>query len=161
MTKIIYLVLTNLVTPKARAKHEPRVQRTGRWFLGWQGEIILNIFLAKTTSVVTINFLMKLGFNLSNGVTDKLESSSILIYLETCKSIYTQESGEMPYLIKWLIKRWLKTVANTLQLMSQKEGSRGRFWRRNMWILNCEILVLTSKFCWHLCEWQCCELCQI
>ncbi len=29
MTKIIYLVLINLVTPKARAKHEPFVQQTG------------------------------------------------------------------------------------------------------------------------------------
>ncbi len=29
MTKIIYRVLINLVTPKARAKHEPFVQQTG------------------------------------------------------------------------------------------------------------------------------------
>jgi hypothetical protein len=47
---------------------------------------------------------MQLGFNLSNGVTDTLESSSILIYLDTRKIIYTQKSGEMPYLIKWLIE---------------------------------------------------------
>ncbi len=51
------------------------------------------------------SIFMQLGFNLSNGVTNTLESSSILIYLEICKSIYTQQSGEMPYLIKWLIKR--------------------------------------------------------
>ncbi len=31
MTKIIKLVLINLVTPKARAKHEPFVQQTGLW----------------------------------------------------------------------------------------------------------------------------------
>jgi hypothetical protein len=36
---------------------------------------------------------MQLGFNLSNGVTDTLESSLILIYLGTRKSIYTQQSG--------------------------------------------------------------------
>jgi hypothetical protein len=29
VTKIIYLILINLVTPKARAKHEPYVQQTG------------------------------------------------------------------------------------------------------------------------------------
>ncbi len=29
MTKVIYLVLINLVTPKAQAKHEPFVQQTG------------------------------------------------------------------------------------------------------------------------------------
>jgi hypothetical protein len=31
---------------------------------------------------------MQLAFNWSNGVTDTLESSKILIYLETFKSIY-------------------------------------------------------------------------
>jgi len=35
------------------------------------------------------NILVRLSFNLSNRVTDTLESSSILIYLETRKSIYT------------------------------------------------------------------------
>ncbi len=34
---------------------------------------------------------MKFGFNLSSGVTDTLESSSILIYLKKRKSIYTQK----------------------------------------------------------------------
>jgi hypothetical protein len=29
VTKIIYLVIINMVTPKARAKHEPFVQQTG------------------------------------------------------------------------------------------------------------------------------------
>jgi hypothetical protein len=36
---------------------------------------------------------MQLGFNLSNGVTDTLVSSSILIYFKTRKSIYTQNGG--------------------------------------------------------------------
>ncbi len=36
VTKVIYLVLTNLVTPKARAKHEPFVQRTGHWSWHWE-----------------------------------------------------------------------------------------------------------------------------
>jgi len=31
VNKIIYLILIDLVTPKARAKHEPLVQRTGHW----------------------------------------------------------------------------------------------------------------------------------
>jgi hypothetical protein len=30
---MIYLILINLVTPKARAKHEPYVQQTGLWGL--------------------------------------------------------------------------------------------------------------------------------
>ena len=34
---------------------------------------------------------MQLGFNLSNGVTDKLESISILIYLIQVKGIHTQK----------------------------------------------------------------------
>jgi hypothetical protein len=33
VTKIKYLILKNLVTPKARAKHEPLVQQTGLWLL--------------------------------------------------------------------------------------------------------------------------------
>jgi hypothetical protein len=47
---------------------------------------------------------MKLGFNLSNGITNTLESSTILIYLETRMSLYIQRCGEMPY---WL-NGWLK-----------------------------------------------------
>jgi hypothetical protein len=34
---------------------------------------------------------VQLGFNLSNGVTDTLESSTILIYLIQVKGIYTQK----------------------------------------------------------------------
>jgi hypothetical protein len=48
---------------------------------------------------------MQFGFNLSNRVTDTLESSLLLIYLETFKSLYTQKCSDMPYLIKWLTKR--------------------------------------------------------
>ncbi len=35
-------------------------------------------------------FFMQLGFNMSNGITDTLESNSILIYLVHVKGIYTQ-----------------------------------------------------------------------
>jgi hypothetical protein len=48
--------------------------------------------------------LVQLGFNLRNRVTDIFESSSILIYFQTCRSIYAQYNGEMPYLIKYWIK---------------------------------------------------------
>ncbi len=44
--------------------------------LGWLGPVFVGV-----------------GFNLSNGVTDTLESSLILIYLETRESIYTPWSG--------------------------------------------------------------------
>ena len=37
-----------------------------------------------------IESFVQMGFNLSNGVTDTLESSSILIYFETRKSILTR-----------------------------------------------------------------------
>jgi hypothetical protein len=33
----------------------------------------------------------------------------------------------MPYLIKWLIKRRLKMMANNLEIVSQKGNSRGSF----------------------------------
>jgi hypothetical protein len=35
VTKIIYIFLKNLVTPKARAKHEPFVQQTGLSLTIW------------------------------------------------------------------------------------------------------------------------------
>ncbi len=47
------------------------------------------------------NFV-QLGFNLSNGVTDTLESITILIYLQTRKSIFAQKK----VLIK--MKEWVK-----------------------------------------------------
>jgi hypothetical protein len=34
-------------------------------------------------------FFVQLGFNLSNGVTDTLESSSVLIYLQTHMGLYS------------------------------------------------------------------------
>jgi hypothetical protein len=39
---------------------------------------------------------MQFRFNLSNGVTDTLESSSILIYLETHKGIYSSNFSFIP-----------------------------------------------------------------
>jgi hypothetical protein len=41
-------------------------------------------------------FFLQLGFNLSNLLTDTLESSSILIYLSKCMSLYTQNEDRMP-----------------------------------------------------------------
>ncbi len=51
-------------------------------------------------------YFMQLGFNLSNGVTDTLESSSILIYSDQYMSLFTQSLGGMP---KWL-NGWLKVM---------------------------------------------------
>ncbi len=42
-----------------------------------------------------------LGFNLSNGVTDTLESSSMLIYSELHMGLYTQRMPLDAVLIKW------------------------------------------------------------
>ena len=41
--------------------------------------------------ISNISSFMQLGLNMSNGVTDTLESSSILIYLVQVKGIYTQQ----------------------------------------------------------------------
>jgi hypothetical protein len=54
-----------------------------------------------------ITIFMPLHFNLSNWETDTLASSTILINFQTQKSIYTEQSGKMPSLMKCLIKRWL------------------------------------------------------
>jgi hypothetical protein len=51
-------------------------------------EILQNFSLLESFG---IPFFVQLGFNLSNGVTDTLESSTILIYLQTRKSIYTRK----------------------------------------------------------------------
>ncbi len=40
---------------------------------------------------------VQLGFSLSNGVTDTLEFSSILIYSKKYMSLYTQGIGRMPH----------------------------------------------------------------
>jgi hypothetical protein len=44
---------------------------------------------------LVVNF-MQLGFNLSNGATDTLESSTILIYSDEHISLYTQGLGRTP-----------------------------------------------------------------
>jgi hypothetical protein len=41
-------------------------------------------------------YFMQLAFNLSNGVTDILESSTILTYSKSHMSLYTQMVGKMP-----------------------------------------------------------------
>jgi hypothetical protein len=46
---------------------------------------------------------MQLDFNLSNGVTDTLESSRILIYSDKHMSIYTLSFRQDTKMIIWLI----------------------------------------------------------
>ncbi len=48
---------------------------------------------------------MQLGFNLSNGVTDTLETSTILIYSDEYMSLYTQRYRHDVEMIKLLIER--------------------------------------------------------
>ncbi len=57
---------------------------------------------------------MQLGFNLSNGVTDTLESSSILIYLIQVKGIYTKKVT--------LIKTGIDKKEEALLLINWKGG---------------------------------------
>ena len=51
---------------------------------------------------------MQWGFNLSNRVTDTLESSSILIYLVQANSICTQNVQQEAALIKTINKDGIK-----------------------------------------------------
>ncbi len=50
------------------------------------------------------HFFLQLAFNLSNGVTDTLEFSSILFYSKLNMSLYTQMVGKMPH----RLNGWLK-----------------------------------------------------
>jgi len=45
------------------------------------------------SNLLIIIIFVQLGFNLSNRVTDTLESSTILIYMETRMSLYAQKCG--------------------------------------------------------------------
>ncbi len=47
-----------------------------------------------------VKYSNAIGFNLSNGVTDTLESSTILIYSDKHMSLYTLSLGRIPSLIK-------------------------------------------------------------
>jgi hypothetical protein len=56
----------------------------------------IKLKLAKKISTLVVYsqdfiFSMKLAFNLSNGLTDTLESNSILIYFEAHMDLYTQK----------------------------------------------------------------------
>jgi hypothetical protein len=56
---------------------------------------------AKTKFFIRLEIsFAQLGFNLSKGVTDTLESSSILIYFETRKGIYTAKWVDLRFR-KW------------------------------------------------------------
>ncbi len=61
---------------------------------------------------------MQLGFNLSNGITDTLESNSILIYLSKHMNLYTQNVGRKPL----QLKGWLKVDKGEQQGLSIKSA---------------------------------------
>jgi hypothetical protein len=73
---------------------------------------------------------MQLGFN---WVADK-ESSLILIYFESRKSIYTQKIGWMPFLIKSLIKMKLIGQVFTFN-KGRKEKAAEEVLKGNVWLL--------------------------
>jgi hypothetical protein len=56
------------------SRAQPFQQLLTQPLLGWSSSIV---------------YFMQLGFNLSNGVTDTLESSTILIYFKSRMSLYT------------------------------------------------------------------------
>jgi hypothetical protein len=67
------------------------------------GPILFAVELSKETRLQELQRILKkyiiscnLVFNLSNGGTDTLESSSILIFFIQVKGIYTQSSGGKP-----------------------------------------------------------------
>ncbi len=49
---------------------------------------------------IQLEYLRAIGFNLSNRVTNTIESSSVLIYSELHTGLYTQEMGLDAVLIK-------------------------------------------------------------
>jgi hypothetical protein len=57
---------------------------------------VVNDKMAWLSKILNGHTFVLLGFNLSNGVTDTLESSSILIYFSKHMSLYTQKVGRMP-----------------------------------------------------------------
>ncbi len=90
---------------------------------------------------------MRLGFKLSNRVTDTLESSSILIYLETRKRIYIHKNELIPYLIKWLIKKGDLKLSPTCCIFRWERKQPKKFGgEKNMWVVLYEILMLTPNF---------------
>ncbi len=86
------------------------------------------MFLLLKDTYFTFYFLydfMQLGFNLSNRVTDTLESSSILIYFEMRKSIYTKQCGQMPCLNKQLTKGVAKKCSKGARKKAAEEVMEG------------------------------------
>jgi hypothetical protein len=76
------------------------VGRTGAYLSGAPGGTpTLRVFI-----LLALPIFMHLAFNLSNGVTDTLESSTILIYFNKHMSLYTQKVGRMPQIINVLLK---------------------------------------------------------
>ncbi len=58
---------------------------------------------------------MQLGFNLSNRVSDTLESSSILIYFRKHMGLYTQNVGRMPQRLNGWVKEDQRVVAGVVK----------------------------------------------
>ncbi len=77
---------------------------------------------------------MQLGFNLSNGVTDTLESSSILIYSSEYMCLYTQNVRRTA---RWL-NGWLKVDESQKQELWIKSAVAEE---------NCELY--NNKSCCH------------
>jgi hypothetical protein len=55
-----------------------------------------NDWVVVSNHKITRKYFCAVGFNLNNGVTDTLESSTILIYSDERMSLYTQSLGSMP-----------------------------------------------------------------
>ncbi len=70
-----------------------------RWGKSTPNDLIICVRRTQNSTICVFtekhvhSIFVQLGFNLSNGVTGTLDSSSKLIYLETRKSIYTRKSG--------------------------------------------------------------------
>ncbi len=76
---MIYLVLINLVTPKARAKHEPFVQQIGLWY----GPVLSLSFLDDYGTNQIVSCLFILYLIISNHDSIGLCSSGTVVELST------------------------------------------------------------------------------
>ncbi len=74
--------------------------------------------LSTSSSINIYNYFVQLDFNLSNGVTDTLESNSILIYFTKQMSLYTQNVGRT----QQCLNCWLKVNEGEKQEMQIKNA---------------------------------------
>ncbi len=81
--------------------------------ISWIQDILSSLGYALSNPLIKI-FFMQLAFNLSNGVTDTLESSTILLNPRKHMGLYTQNVDRTPHLLNVWLKVNKKGEAGTM-----------------------------------------------